>query len=56
MFDERAPVQDALAECSQAELVALIRQMVERYPDLQALIDRPRPSQQPKDTPVDTTP
>ncbi len=56
LFEQRAPVEDQLAERSQEELISLIRQMVERYPDLQTLIDRPRPSQQPKDKPVDTTP
>jgi uncharacterized Zn finger protein len=56
LFEERAPVQDALAERSPEELVALIRQMVARYPDLQQLIDRPTPARAPADRPVDTTP
>lgn len=56
-FDERAPVQDTLSTRSQEELIALIRQMVGRYPDLQALIDRPRPGQQSTSRqPVDTAP
>lgn len=55
-FAERASIDDTLAQRSPEELVTLIRQMVERYPDLQALIDRPVPSRQPKDKPVDITP
>ena len=55
-FEERAPVEDALLERSKEQLVALIRQMVARYPDLQALIDRPAPSQQPTGQPVDIKP
>jgi uncharacterized Zn finger protein len=55
-FEEYAPVEDMLAERSQEELIALIRQMVARYPDLQALIDRPVPSRQPEGTLVDTAP
>jgi uncharacterized Zn finger protein len=56
LFEERAPVQDTLLERSQEQLVTLIRQMIARYPDLQALIDRPVPGQQPGDQPVDTEP
>jgi uncharacterized Zn finger protein len=56
MFEEHAAVEDTLAERSQEELIALIRQMVASYPDLQALIDRPVPSRQPKNKPVDTAP
>lgn len=55
-FEERAPVEDALLERSKEQLVMLIRQMVARYPDLQALIDRPMPGQQPAGQPLDTEP
>ena len=43
LFDEVTPVQDKLAEHSKEELIALIRQMVDRYPDLAVLVDRPIP-------------
>lgn len=58
-FTERPPVQDTLMTRSPEQLVALIRQMVTRYPDLQALVDRPVPStpgHQPATQPVDTEP
>lgn len=55
-FAERAPVEDTLLERSKEQLITLIRQMVARYPDLQALIDRPVPGQQPGDQPADTEP
>ena len=55
-FEERAPVKDTLSGRSKEQLITLIRQMVARYPDLQALIDRPVPGQQPEDQPVDTEP
>jgi uncharacterized Zn finger protein len=55
-FEERAPVQDTLMERTKEQLVTLIRQMVARYPDLQALIDRPVPGQQPAGQPLDTAP
>ncbi len=55
-FAERAPVEDILLERSKEQLITLIRQMVARYPDLQALIDRPMPGQQPGDQPADTEP
>ncbi|MBP8972641.1 MAG: SWIM zinc finger family protein [Anaerolineae bacterium] len=55
-FAERAPIEDTLLERSKEQLVTLIRQMIARYPDLQALIDRPVPGQQPGDQPADTEP
>lgn len=55
-FETRAPVQDTLLERSKEQLVTLIRQMITRYPDLQSLIDRPLPGQQPSHRPVDTEP
>ncbi len=56
LFEARAPVQDALSARSKEDLIALIRQMVELYPDLQAFVDRPVPGQQPRHQPVDTEP
>lgn len=56
LFEKRAPVQDTLLARSKEDLVALIRQMTRQYPDLQALIDRPVPGQQPAHQPVDTEP
>jgi len=55
-FEAREPVQDILSARSKEDLIALIRQMVEQYPDLQALIDRPVPGQQSRQQPVDTAP
>jgi uncharacterized Zn finger protein len=55
-FEARAPVQDTLSARSKQDLIALIRQMVEQYPDLQAFIDRPVPGQQVANQPVDTEP
>ena len=55
-FEERQPVRDTLLERSKEQLVLLIRQMIARHPDLQALIDRPVPGQQPDSQPVDTEP
>lgn len=42
-FSEVAALEDALARRSPAELIALIRQMVARYPDLAALLELPMP-------------
>jgi uncharacterized Zn finger protein len=53
-FEEHKPVEDVLAERSKDELIALIRQMVEHAPELQAIIDRPVPGKQ-RQTAVDTT-
>ncbi len=55
-FEAREPVQDTLSARSKEDLIALIRQMVEQYPDLQMLIDRPVPGQQPRQQLVDTEP
>lgn len=56
VFEERAPVKDSLAARNHEQLIALIREMVARYPDLQALIDRPVPGQQPAGHVIDTEP
>lgn len=45
-FMERDTVEAILADRSKEELIALVGQMVEKYPDLQALIDRPIPGTQ----------
>jgi hypothetical protein len=50
-FDVVPPVEELLASRSQAELVALIAQMVQRHPDLLTLIEisAPRPKGKPLD-------
>lgn len=53
LFEEREPVKDLLESRTKEQLIALIRQMIEQYPDLQTLIDRPFPGQQPANQPVD---
>ncbi|MBN2302909.1 MAG: SWIM zinc finger family protein [Anaerolineae bacterium] len=53
-FAARPPVDAALAARSKDDLIALIHQMIARYPDLQALVDRPQPAQQPRQTPINT--
>jgi uncharacterized Zn finger protein len=54
LFEDRQPVEDVLAQREKSELIALIRQMVKRYPDLQTLVDRPIASKQSRKTPLDT--
>ncbi len=54
VFEERPPLDEALAQRSREELVELIRLMVARYPDLETLIDRPAPTGHPRSTPVNT--
>lgn len=56
VFEERAPVKDGLAGRSREQLIALIREMIARYPDLQTLIDRPIPDQQPEGRVIDMEP
>ena len=55
-FEERVPVRDALMARQREDLVDLIQQMVERYPGLAALIDRPSPGQHHANGPIDITP
>jgi uncharacterized Zn finger protein len=55
-FEIFATVQDTLEERSKEELIALIRQMTGRYPDLRTLIDRPVPRPQTKGKAVDVLP
>lgn len=45
-FEERAPLNDALQARSKEDLILLIQQMVNRYPDLQAMVERPTPGSQ----------
>jgi len=44
-FEEKPPVDDALADRSKEDLIYIIQQMVTRYPDLQSIIDLPSPTQ-----------
>lgn len=46
LFEERPSIQDTLNERSKEELIALIHKMIEHYPDLQSLVDRPTPGKQ----------
>ncbi len=52
-FDERPTVEDALQKRTKEELIKLIQAMVRHYPDLQALVERPIPSQD-KYKPINT--
>lgn len=52
-FIELPPTQDILEERSKEELITLIQQMVARHPELQSIIDRPVPSQQIPNQPID---
>jgi len=45
-FVERPDLEDSLADRSKEELIALVRQMVKRDPDLQTLVERPIPNKQ----------
>jgi uncharacterized Zn finger protein len=40
-FETRLPLQDALQGRSKEELIAIIKAMIERVPDLEILVDRP---------------
>lgn len=42
-FEVRRPLADQLGERSREELIAMIRQMVARYPDLERIVDMPMP-------------
>ncbi len=53
-FEERVPLADVLESRDKSELIALIRQMVKRYPDLKSLIERPIPHEVTSETPLDT--
>jgi uncharacterized Zn finger protein len=55
-FAEVPKSEDILAERSKEELIALIRKMVDRYPDLQTLIDRPVVRVEAAQKPVDLKP
>ncbi len=54
-FEQRTPINETLADRDKDDLIALIQKMVERYPDLQALVDRPVPGRTRRQTAVDTT-
>lgn len=43
-FTERASLESLLENREKPELINLIRKMVERYPDLQVMLERPMPS------------
>lgn len=53
-FEQAAPIEDTLAARDKEDLIILIRQMVEQYPDLQALVDRPVPARTARKVSVDT--
>lgn len=52
-FTEIADLETNLAQRSPAELIALIRQMVERYPDLELLLELPTPAPAGAQPPLD---
>src|SRR3972149_1347177 len=43
-FEESADLETTLEQRSKPELIALIRQMLQRYPDLEYLLDLPSPA------------
>jgi uncharacterized Zn finger protein len=43
-FTEMATLETRLAQRGQVELIGLIRKMIDRYPDLEDLLDLPRPA------------
>src|SRR5260221_238998 len=55
LFEQRTPIADTLASRDKDDLIALIRKMIERYPDLQALVDLPVPGKTKRQTPIDVT-
>jgi len=52
-FQEVEDLETQLARRSQAELVALISQMIDRYPDLEVLLELPAPGGSDGDQPLD---
>jgi uncharacterized Zn finger protein len=46
-FEERKPIKDSLTDRSKDELIALIREMLKRSPELEVLLDRPLPGYKP---------
>jgi len=48
-FAERLPLEEALQERSKEELAVLIVKMIDKYPDLQHLVDRPVPGKRKTD-------
>jgi uncharacterized Zn finger protein len=54
-FEQRPPIAESLASRDKDSLIALIHKMIDRYPDLEALIDLPVPGQTKRNMPVDTT-
>lgn len=55
-FADLPKSEDILAQRSKEELIALIRKMVDRYPDLQSLIDRRVVSAKSSKNPIDLKP
>jgi len=53
-FEQRQSLDKTLATRDKDALVSLIRKMIDRYPDLESLIDLPVPSKTKRSTPVDT--
>ncbi|MFC1959348.1 SWIM zinc finger domain-containing protein [Chloroflexota bacterium] len=54
IFTRQTPHQETLEQKSKEELVALVLEMVDRYPDLAILLDRPQPTTHTRQTSVDT--
>ncbi|KAB2902703.1 MAG: hypothetical protein F9K27_15835 [Anaerolineae bacterium] len=53
-FAEKLPLEQSLQERSREELVALMIKMIEKYPDLQNLVDRPVPGKRQIEVDVDS--
>lgn len=51
-FETRPQLDAALQQRSKEELIAVIKAMLERAPELEILVDRPVPGQHPRQTPV----
>ncbi len=54
-FERRALLDETLASRDKEALISLIRTMIDRYPDLESLVDLPVPGKTKRHTPVDTT-
>ena len=54
VFTEQRPLDEVLAERTPEQLIAIIKQMLNRYPDLQPMIERPQFSPHQRQSPLDT--
>lgn len=54
-FVARKPLNEMLGEQTKDDLVLLIQEMIDRYPELEMLIDRPAPVKSSPGAPVDAS-